>query len=291
MRSIGRGSQRTRRTTACLVVLGVAVLGLSASASAAPTITLKAQAVPIPGFKGTGNILGAGAALKTEFTISGTEYGGFPPPLIGVEFYGPASAKLHPQGFGTCAATTIEASGPAACSRASVAGPKGSASGVVSFGAERVRESLSVQPFFAPGGGLEFFADGVSPVSIELLSKGRVISASPPFGPTVVAEVPLVVTVPGALDGSAEAINVTVGAAYRKGRKTTYYITVPRSCPKGGFPLKATMSFLGGATAEASYKAPCPRGSFHQPSTNSHHPQRKSHHRRRRSHHHHHHHH
>ena len=291
MRSIGRGSQRTRRTTACLVVLGVAVLGLSASASAGPTITLKAQAVPIPGFKGTGNILGAGAALKTEFTISGTEYGGFPPPLIGVEFYGPASAKLHPQGFGTCAATTIEASGPAACSRASVAGPKGSASGVVSFGAERVRESLSVQPFFAPGGGLEFFADGVSPVSIELLSKGRVISASPPFGPTVVAEVPLVVTVPGALDGSAEAINVTVGAAYRKGRKTTYYITVPRSCPKGGFPLKATMSFLGGATAEASYKAPCPRGSFHQPSKSSHHPQRKSHHRRRRSHHHHHHHH
>ena len=291
MRSIGRGSQRTRRTTACLVVLGVAVLGLSASASAAPTITLKAQSVPIPGFKGTGNILGAGAALKTEFTISGTEYGGFPPPLIGVEFYGPASAKLHPQGFGTCAATTIEASGPAACSRASVAGPKGSASGVVSFGAERVQETLSVQPFFAPGGGLEFFADGVTPVSIELLSKGKVISASPPFGPTVVAEVPLVVTVPGALDGSAEAINVTVGAAYRKGRKTTYYITVPRSCPKGGFPLKATMSFLGGATAEASYKAPCPRGSFHQPSKSSHHPQRKSHHRRRRSHHHHHHHH
>ena len=283
MRSIGRGSHRTRRAAACLVVLGVAVLGLSASASAAPTITLKAQAVPIPGFKGTGNILGAGAALKSEFTISGTEYGGFPPPLIGVEFYGPASAKLHPQGFGTCAPTTIEASGPSACSKASVAGPKGSASGVVSFGAERVQETLSVQPFFAPGGGLEFFADGVSPVSIELLSKGKVISSSPPFGPTVVAEVPLVVTVPGALDGSAESINVTVGAAYRKGKKTTYYITVPKRCPKGGFPLKATMSFLGGATAEASYRAPCPRGSFHQPSKGSHHPQRRSHQSRKKS--------
>jgi len=34
---------------------------------------------------------------------------------------------------------------------------------------------------------------------------------------------------------------------------------VPKKCPKGGFPLKTVMSFLGGATAEASYKAPCPK--------------------------------
>ena len=50
--------------TTCLAVLGLAVLGLSASASAAPTITMKAVAVPIPGFPHTGNILGAGAALR-----------------------------------------------------------------------------------------------------------------------------------------------------------------------------------------------------------------------------------
>ena len=60
-----------RRISTCLAVLGLAVLGLSASASAAPTITLKAEAVPIPGFPHTGNILGAGAALKAEYTISG----------------------------------------------------------------------------------------------------------------------------------------------------------------------------------------------------------------------------
>jgi hypothetical protein len=248
-----------RRVSTCLAVLGLAVLGLSASASAAPTITLKAKAVPIPGFPHTGNILGAGAALQAEYTISGSEYGGFPPPLIGVKFYGPASAKLHPQGFGTCAPSAIETTGPSACSKSSKAGPVGSASGVVSFGTERVGETVSIEPFFAPGGNLEFFAAGHSPVSIEILSKGKVINSSPPFGPTVEAEVPLVESVPGALDASVKSINVVVGAAYKKGKKTTYYITVPKKCPAGGFPLKSVMTFLGGATAEASYKAPCPK--------------------------------
>ena len=55
-------------------------------ATAAPTVRLKARAVPIPNFRHTGNILGAGAAVQAELTISGTEYGGFPPPLIGVNF-------------------------------------------------------------------------------------------------------------------------------------------------------------------------------------------------------------
>jgi hypothetical protein len=248
-----------RRVTTCLAVLGLAVLGLSASASAAPTITMKAVAVPIPGFPHTGNILGAGAALKTEYTISGTEYGGFPPPLTGVKFYGPASAKLHPQGFSTCAPEVIEKSGTGPCPRASKAGPVGQGSGVVSFGTERVGETATIEPFFAPGGGLEFFAKGTTPVSIELLSKGKVVSSSPPFGPTVEAEVPLIESVPGALDASEKAIEVQVGAAYKKGKKTVYYITVPKKCPKGGFPLKTVMSFLGGATAEATYSAPCPK--------------------------------
>jgi hypothetical protein len=255
-----------RRISTALAVLGLAVLGLSATASAAPTVTLKAKAVPIPGFPHTGNILGAGAALKAEYTISGTEYGGFPAPLIGVKFYGPASAKLHPQGFATCAESVLLTSGPGPCPRSSKAGPVGSASGVVSFGAERVSETVTVEPFFAPGGNLEFFAAGHSPVAIEVLSKGRVVNSSPPFGPTVLAEVPLVESVPGALDASVKQIDVQVGAAYKKGKKTVYYITVPKKCPKGGFPLKSVMEFGNvnnpkepGEKAEASYRAPCPK--------------------------------
>jgi hypothetical protein len=248
-----------RRISTCLAVLGLAVFGLSATASAAPTITFKAKAIPIRGFPGTGNILGAGAAIQTEFTISGTEYGGFPPPLTGVTVYFPAGTKLHRQGFATCAPSVIKEKGPGPCPKKSKAGPAGSASGVVSFGSERVAETVSVQPFFAPGGGLEFYVVGTSPVSIEILSTGSLTNSPPPFGPKFVGEVPVIESVPGALDASAKQINVTVGAAYKQGKKTISYGTVPKKCPKGGFPLKAIMSFLGGATAEASYKAPCPR--------------------------------
>lgn len=254
-----RGIYGWRAVPAVLAVLGLAGVALPAGAGAAPTITMKAEAVPIPGYKGTGNILGAGAALQTKFTISGTEYGGYPLPLIGVKFYGPTGAKLNTSGFATCAPAKLEQIGPSGCSQKSQAGPKGSASGVVSFGTERVAETVSVQPFFAPGGGLVFFIDGVTPVSIEKLAVGKIITSSPPYGPTVISEVPLIETVPGALDASAQTISVKVGAAHRQGKKTIYYITVPKKCPKGGFPLKTVMTFLGGVTSEATAKEPCPK--------------------------------
>jgi hypothetical protein len=248
-----------RRISTCLAVLGLAVLGLSASASAAPTVTLKAVAVPITGFPGTGNILGAGAAVQAEYTISGTEYGGFPPPLIGVTFFLPAGSKLHPQGFVTCAPSVLEKGGWKPCPKKSAAGPRGEAQGIVSFGTERVKETVGVYPFFAPGGGLEFWAEGTTPVSVEILSKGRFTNASAPFGPKLTVEVPLVESVPGALDASIQTIKVKVGAAYKKGKKTISYGTLPKKCPKGGFPVKSEMTFLGGAVVPAEYKAPCPK--------------------------------
>src|SRR5262249_31052498 len=98
VRGATEGAAPMRRTITSLVVLGAALFSLGGSASAAPRVTFKAQAVPIPGFRHTGNIAGAGAAVKAEYTISGTEYGGFPPPLIGVTFYLPSGVKLHTSG-------------------------------------------------------------------------------------------------------------------------------------------------------------------------------------------------
>jgi len=242
-----------------LVALSLVALGVCAGASAAPTFTLRTKALPIPGFPGTGDFLGAGAIIEVEGKISGTEYGGFAPPVTGIRYYAPAGAKLHPQGFTTCAPAIIEQSGPQKCPKKSAAGPKGSGVGVVSFGGERVQETASVQPFFAPGGNLEFFVQGTTPVVVEILATGYVTSSPPPFGIEVVGNLPLIETVPGALDASLKEGTVKVGGAYRRGKKTVSYVTIPKTCPKGGWPVKVELSFLGGATAEASYVMPCPK--------------------------------
>jgi hypothetical protein len=254
----------SRRASTFLVVLGLAILCLPAAASAAPSVTFKVRAVPIPGFRGTGNILGAGAALQVQYTIKGTEYGGFPPPLIGINFYTPAGTKLHPRGFVSCSPSALRNRGPSACPRKSKVTLSGTALGVVSFGQERVQERASIQAFFAPGGALQFYIEGSSPVLLEFLSPSHVAAARAPYAQKFVTTVPLIETVPGAPDASTLSISVKIGSAFRKGKKVTYYGRVPRRCPKGGFPLKSELLFagLGGLppqTVPVTYKAPCPR--------------------------------
>lgn len=247
-----------RGTLALLGALAAAGSLQPSPAVAVPTAAFTIRAVAIPRFPGTGDILGAGAVIQGTAKISGTEYGGAAPPLLGVRFYAPHGAVLNPRGFATCSPTVLEQSGPRLCPRRSVAGPKGFAIGTVSFGEERVPERASVQPFFAPGGGLTAFIDGTTPVLVEVLAKARLLQSSPPFGPELTGEIPLIETVPGALDASFEEGAVSVGAAYKLGGRTVSYITLPKRCPPGGWPTKAEVSFLGGATAQATYTMPCP---------------------------------
>jgi hypothetical protein len=258
-----------RRAVAYAVLLVLALLLAPAAASAAPAVTFKVRAIPIPGFRHTGYILGAGTAVEVHYTISGTEYGGFPPPLIGVNFYTPAGVRLHPAGFPTCSPAALQNFGPSACPRRSRVTFAGSALGVVSFGEERVQERASIQAFFAPGGRLLFYTAGTSPVSLEFLSPSHVTGAARPFAQKFITSVPLISTVPGAPDASALSIGLKIGAAFRRGKRVTYYSRAPRRCPRGGFPFKSDLLFagLGGLapqTVTVSYRMPCPRRHRHR---------------------------
>ncbi len=255
-----------RRASTCLAVLGLALLALPGAASAVPTVKFKAKAVPIPGFPETGNIFGAGSAVQAEYEISGTEYAGGPPPIIGVNFFLPKGTKLHTTGFPTCSKSTLEQFGPIKCPKGSAAGPVGKALGFVTFGSERVEEATELSSFYAPGGGIEFFANGHTPVSLEILSSGHYtnLGGAGGFGPELLTEVPLIASVPGAPYASVKSINIKAGSAYKSKGKTIYYGTVPNSCPKGGFPIKTEVIFAENGepskpiTVAASYKAPCP---------------------------------
>jgi hypothetical protein len=258
-----------RRASTCVAVIGIVVLALCGVASATPTVTFKAKAVPIPGFPHTGNIYGAGAALESEFTISGTEYGGYAPPLIGVKVYLPPHVQLHPAGFPTCPQQIIEAKEPEKCPKKSSVGPPGKAEGFVVFGTSRVPETVSVEGFYAPGGGLNFVVLGHDPASIEIVSAGKYsnLSGGGGTGPIATVAVPLIQTVPGAADATAARIVTKLGSAIKKGKKTLYYGTLPKKgqCPKGHLTIKAELTFaengneLTPVTVPVEYNAPCPR--------------------------------
>jgi hypothetical protein len=128
------GGESRRRRAALSIVLALAMLAFPALALGLPTVTVRGRAVPIPGFPHTGNFFGAGAAVHAEIAIAGSEYGGFPPPLIGINVYLPTGVKIHSAGFKTCSEATLKNKGPRACPKGSAAGPIGHASGVVAFG-------------------------------------------------------------------------------------------------------------------------------------------------------------
>jgi hypothetical protein len=134
------------------------------------------------------------------------------------------------------------------------------------IGGELVRERATLQAFFAPGGGLEFYTRAGAPISAELIAAtGRFITAARPYGPALMSTVRLVQTIPGAPPVSTTSINIKVGAAYRRGHKTVYYGTVPTSCPRGGFPIKAELRFQSGETTTVTAKAACPTGRARTP--------------------------
>jgi hypothetical protein len=251
-----------RRASTCLALLGcLAALGLPATASAKPTVTLIAKAVPLAGFPHTGNILGAGAALEFKVTIKGTEStGGVPSQITGVKTWLPAGTKLHTSGFVTCPPATLENVGPSGCPKKSQASPVGTAAVVDPIGGELVKENATLQAFFAPGGQLQFYTNAASPISAQLIvATGKYTTAGAPYGPQFVGAVKLIESVPGAPPVSTESFTIKVGAAYKQGKKTVYYGTVPKKCPSGGFPLKIELTFASGESSEATYKAPCPK--------------------------------
>src|SRR4029077_5258922 len=176
-----------KRTLSCVTMLVFVSLALAlalafaVSASAAPRGTLKVRVLPIPGFPGTGDSLGAGGEVETQVTIGGNEYGGFPSPLTGLDVYAPAGVKVSPAGVVTCAPLVLEVSGAAGCPKRSSAGPPGVGAGVVTFGGERVPEQVSIQEFFAPAGGLTFYVEGATPASFQILERAHWVMAGAPF--------------------------------------------------------------------------------------------------------------
>jgi hypothetical protein len=240
------------RIAVTFTLILIAALFIPAGAATAATTTLKAS------FSGD---LGEGATVTDEFAFSGTEYGGHPAPLTNVTVHLPAGVGGSRTGFATCEASTIEMTGINGCPPGSLAGPETSVGMFVSFGTERVVESGTVQAVFGSGEAINFFLHATSPVSVEVLMTGTYTVDSAPYGHVLNLAVPLIESVPGALDASITALTLAFGATHSEDGSEIASVTVPQECPSGGFAWLGNIAFLGGANAEVTDKSPCPPAS------------------------------
>lgn len=214
-----------------------------------------------------------GAATNLSITASFASSADVPPSPIGrLTLYGPAGLGIQAPDAGTCTGAVLEQRGPEGCPADSRVGFGGGVA-VLALPGQLVRESFTLDFFFAPSEhgrlGLLAYASGVSPVAASLVVVAREIPAPKPYGLGFSVQVPEVSTIPGAAYASVESAFATLGAsdvAYYKtvhGRRTLVHIKgliVPRTCPFGGFPTRATVGFTDGATFTVNPTIPCPRG-------------------------------
>ncbi len=201
----------------------------------------------------------------------GSTTGPVPSPITHVTVLGPAGVTLDLEGTGICNKEKLEQVGPRACPADSRAG-FGGGEGIYELGGELVKEKYTLDFFLGdnqPGHvTLLIFLVGSSPVSIELVFLATVIRGPRPYGLGFSLDVPLIKVLPEASDASATSAFLTLGAhnvAYYKkvhGKRKLMHvkgIILPKTCPRGGWPVASQFSFEDGSTVMAKRTIPCPR--------------------------------
>ena len=226
------------------------------------TFTLSASFTP--------DELGVPTNLFTTMTLASGA--GVPNPVSEVVAYGPAGLAVDTRGIATCQRLTLEADGPSGCPAESRVGFGGGV-GVVELAGVPVKEPYTLDFFLAPreGGHLAIliYANAVKPVPVQLVLTARETHGPPPYGFGLAVEVPTVQTVPGAANASVETSYASLGGAniayYRTvhGKRKLVHIRgliAPATCPNGGFPFEAIVTFADHTTSTGSHLSPCPRG-------------------------------
>lgn len=247
----------------------LAVLVVCASMLAAATAQAE-ELVSITSASFSPDVFGAPTNVSGSATIHSTDLP-VPSPITHVDVYGPAGVTLNLQGSETCTKALLEQRGAEACPVNSLAGT-GGGEGVYELGKELVKEKYTLDFFLAdnqPGHvALLVLLAGHSPVAIELVFPAAVVQGPKPYGLGFSLEVPLIKVLPEASDASAESAFVTLGArghTYlkkvdgKRKRVPIQGIVLPKSCPRGGWPVASSFTFLDGSTVTAKRVVPCPR--------------------------------
>jgi hypothetical protein len=251
----------TSARRAAILAAGALLLGLGATsatvpATAAPTVAFAAKLLPVKGFPGTGNRARAGAALKLEYTITGTEFGGDPPPLTGIRLAFPEGLEVA-QGWPSCPSTLPGEQQPEACPIGSRGGPPGELTAVAEPpGTETTVPLLPV----VVAGGLALAPEG-PPDGFDLAGSYAPGSTDPSETPVLSLSLQFAT---GAPAFSVRRLVFTIGSGLRIAGRDRYYLGVPAGCQNGMHPDSVLTFAQEGApnrplAVDAVATMPCPR--------------------------------
>jgi hypothetical protein len=191
---------------------------------------------------------------------------GVPAPVSQLRLSFPSNLSLATSGLGlaACEPAALQLQGAAACPANSKMGV-GSATVAVAFGPEIVHEHVTLGLYAAPSPDgyvhLAIIAEGLEPVEARIVMRGVLLAGA------LEIDVPAVPSVPGASDVAVTSLTTTLGGSLtyyeRSGGRTIAYrprgISLPSSCPRGGWRLAARLAFLDGTHSRARTVIPCPR--------------------------------
>jgi hypothetical protein len=217
--------------------------------------------------------LGAGTTIRFGLQVA-TPAGRAPSAVTDIELLLPPGLGIVTSDLGleTCVPSKLEHEGLAGCPPDSLMG-RGSAAAEVPFGSAFVTERAPITLFSGPlqdgHPQLLFFADGEYPVLANIIFGALVLPAQAPFGGLLNATLPLLPSVPEGPDVALVRLQTTIGAKgityYERvnGKTISFHprgILLPRSCPRGGFPFAAHLTFQDATHASAGAVVPCPQG-------------------------------
>lgn len=214
---------------------------------------------------------GARTTIELALQMSGPE--GIPPsPVTSLNLRLPAHMGIATTTLGqaNCDPADLIEGGLHGCSANARIG-FGDAVAVVPFGPESVPEKVSINALMGPPSGdrLEvlFYAEGLSPVYAQLVFPGVVLADTDPFGERIDTQIPLVTAWPEGPNVALESFDSTIGPLHLtyhrqvNGKTISYHphgVSVPKKCPRGGYPFAAELTFEDGSETTADYNVPCP---------------------------------
>lgn len=236
---------------------------LPATAQGSEAVKLKVSLSP--------NRLGAETTIRIKVEVSNTD-GGLPSPATSFNMLLPPQLELlgSTLGLAVCQPTALLASGLEGCPPNALLGT-GSATVGVPFGPEVADESSSIDALMGPSHnediGVLLFAESRSPIFAQLIFPGLLLAGAGPQGERLNTIIPPTPTLPGAPDATVLGINLNIGPEhltyYKKVHgKTVGYrptgISIPLSCPRGGFQFATNVGFQDGSSETVTSTAPCP---------------------------------